>query len=180
MRTKRINLSKDLTEVLKSQAPYSERGKALALNAIKMLDTIVSDVSLELQSEIDRLHYKNFRNNETITKLTSQLTRIRSEYYILPQKMRDDVDAISKKDFSITVFGRTMAGKSTLMEILTHGDGKSIGNGKQRFTRDVRTYRYKKLQITDVPGVAAFEGKEDEDIAFNAAKKMRFNNIHNQ
>ena len=64
-----------------------------------------------------------------------------------------------------------MAGKSTLMEILTHGDGKSIGNGKQRFTRDVRTYSYKKLRITDVPGVAAFEGKDDEDIAFNAARK---------
>jgi hypothetical protein len=30
---------------------------------------------------------------------------------------------------------------------------------------------YKNLQITDVPGIAAFEGKVDENIAFDAAKK---------
>lgn len=171
MRTKKINLSSDLTEVLKSQAPYSRRGRSLAQIAISTLEVTVSNVSSELQAEIDRLYYKNFRNDETITKLSAQLTKIRSEYSILPYKMRDDVESISKNGFSITVFGRTMAGKSTLMEILTHGDGKSIGNGAQRFTRDVRTYSYKKLNITDVPGVAAFEGKDDEEIAFNAAKK---------
>ena len=171
MKAKSINLSADLTEALKAQAPYSKRGRTLAQNAISMLDTTVSNVSYELQSEIDRLYYKNFRNDETTAKLSSQLTKIRSDYSILPQKMREDVDSISRNDFSITVFGRTMAGKSTLMEILTHGDGKSIGNGAQRFTRDVRTYSYKKLNITDVPRVAAFEGKDDEDVAFNAAKK---------
>ena len=171
MKAKSINLSADLTEALKAQAPYSKRGRSLAQNAISMLDATVSNVSYELQSEIDRLYYKNFRNDETTAKLSSQLTKIRSDYSILPQKMREDVDSISRNDFSITVFGRTMAGKSTLMEILTHGDGQSIGNGAQRFTRDVRTYSYKKLHITDVPGVAAFEGKDDEAVAFNAAKK---------
>lgn len=171
MGNSRINLSDDLTQVLKSQAPYSKRGRSLAINAISMLEETVSEVSDELKSEIDRLYYKNFRSDETTAKLTAQLTKIRSEYSILPQKMRDDVDSISKNDFSITVFGRTMAGKSTLMEILTHGNGASIGNGAQRFTRDVRTYHYKKLHITDVPGVAAFEGKDDEDTAFKAAKK---------
>lgn len=44
--------------------------------------------------------------------------------------------------FSITLFGRTMAGKSTLMEILTEGDGKSIGTGAQRTIRDVRKYTW--------------------------------------
>ena len=171
MKTNNINLSADLTDALKAQAPYARRGRTLAQNAISLLDATVLDVSNELQSEIDRLYYKNFRNDETTAKLSSQLAKIRSDYSILPQKMREDVDSISKSNFHITVFGRTMAGKSTLMEILTKGDGKSIGNGAQRFTRDVRTYSYKKLNITDVPGVAAFEGKDDEDIAFNAAKK---------
>ena len=171
MRSNNINLSGDLTQVLKSLAPYSKRGRTIAQNAISMLDDTVASVSEDIQLEIDRLYNNNFRKDETTTKLTSQLTKIRSEYSILPQKMRDDVDSISKNGFSITVFGRTMAGKSTLMEILIHGDGKSIGNGSQRFTRKVRTYKYKKLHITDVPGVAAFEGKKDEDKAFNAAKK---------
>lgn len=75
--------------------------------------------------------------------------------------------------FRITLFGRTMAGKSTLMEILTHGDGKHIGKGAQRTTQDVREYLWegKNLHVTDVPGIGAFGGKEDEDKAFEAAKK---------
>ena len=63
-----------------------------------------------------------------------------------------------------------MAGKSTLMEVLTHGDGKAIGNGAQRKTRDIRTYEWNGLSITDVPGIGAFEGQKDEDVAFAAAK----------
>ena len=71
--------------------------------------------------------------------------------------------------FSIALFGRTMSGKSTLMEILTHGDGSSIGKGGQRTTRDVRSYDWEGLKVTDVPGIAAFEGREDEELAFEAA-----------
>ena len=167
----KLNLSADLTEVLNQQKPYAKRGYSLAKDAISLLENTVHSVSFELQSEIDRLYNSNLRDDETSKSLSEQLQKIRSDYYILPEKMREDVDSINRSGFSITVFGRTMAGKSTLMEILTHGDGKSIGNGRQRFTRDVRTYTYKKLQITDVPGVAAFEGKDDENIAFDAAKK---------
>jgi len=73
--------------------------------------------------------------------------------------------------FSVTLFGRTMAGKSTLMEILTWGDGQSIGTGAQRTTRDVRSYSWNGLEVTDVPGVAAFEGADDEELAFKAASQ---------
>lgn len=89
----------------------------------------------------------------------------------MPRQLNMDVKALSKSSFSITLFGRTMAGKSTLMEILTHGNGMSIGKGAQRTTRDVRTYSYNGMTITDVPGIAAFEGEEDEVVAFEAAKK---------
>ena len=64
-----------------------------------------------------------------------------------------------------------MTGKSTLKEILTEGDGSSIGKGQQRTTRDVREYEWHGMKITDVPGVAAFGGEDDENIAFDAARK---------
>ena len=38
----------------------------------------------------------------------------------------------SLNDFTITLFGRTKAGKSTLREAITHGDGNSIGKGEDR------------------------------------------------
>ena len=74
------------------------------------------------------------------------------------------------KDFSIVLYGRTMTGKSTLMEILTHGNGASIGHGAQRTTRDVRSYYWKGLKITDVPGIGSFDGRDDDAVAFEAAK----------
>lgn len=168
---KKLQFSTDLTEALNQQKPYTKRGYSLARDAISLLDNTVQEVSLELQTEIDRLYSSNIRYDETTRALSEQLNKIRSNYYVLPERMKEDVNSINKRGFSITVFGRTMAGKSTLMEVLTHGDGSSIGNGKQRFTKEVRTYTYKKLQIKDVPGVAAFEGADDEKIAFNAAKE---------
>lgn len=72
--------------------------------------------------------------------------------------------------FTIVVYGRTMAGKSTLMEILTHGDGNSIGKGSQRTTRDVREYIWNDLKVVDVPGTCSYDGKEDDKLAFEAAK----------
>lgn len=71
----------------------------------------------------------------------------------------------SRSLFNITVFGRTAAGKSTLMEILTKGDGKSIGHGGQRTTRDVRPYTWNGMSVTDVPGIEAYGGDADDELA---------------
>lgn len=71
----------------------------------------------------------------------------------------------SLNDFTITLFGRTKAGKSTLREAITHGDGNSIGKGDQRTTRDIKEYRWNNLRIIDTPGISAYEGEEDLKIA---------------
>ena len=73
--------------------------------------------------------------------------------------------------FNITLFGRTLTGKSTLMEILTGGDGHTIGRGAQRTTRDTREYDWNGMKILDVPGVAAFGGSDDERVAYEAARQ---------
>lgn len=95
---------------------------------------------------------------------------------VLEERQSSVRDVIERKMgappvYNLTLFGRTMAGKSTLMEILTDGDGRSIGNGTQRTTTDVRTYHWKGLAITDVPGIAAFEGGEDEETAHEATSQ---------
>ena len=102
------------------------------------------------------------RMEELVTALEEQLLTIES---VLNRKSE------RPSSYNITLFGRTGAGKSTLMEILTNGNGKTIGKGAQRTTRDVRTYEWKGLRITDVPGVAAFEGEEDAETAHEAAKE---------
>lgn len=70
-------------------------------------------------------------------------------------------------NFTVTLFGRTKAGKSTIREALTNGDGTSIGKGAQRTTRDVKEYFWNHLRILDTPGFDAYKGIEDEKMAFS-------------
>lgn len=169
--SKQSEATVDLAKALSECKAFAKRGHTLANDAVSLLKSVVGTVTEKLQNEIFNLQASNFNDNATTGSLVSQLSSIRSNFEILPQQLVEDINALSKTSFSITLFGRTMAGKSTLMEILTHGKGESIGKGAQRTTRDVRTYIYKDLQITDVPGIAAFEGEDDENVAFDAAKK---------
>lgn len=109
---------------------------------------------------------------EATSLLEGQLSDIEQAFERLSVAFKNDLENLrtNMSKFSITLFGRTMAGKSTLMEILTEGNGEAIGKGAQRATRDVRHYSWNGLEITDVPGIGAFEGEEDEQIAFEAAK----------
>ena len=132
--------SNELSAALIECKAFAKRGHVLANDAVLLLKRVVRTVSREIESEISNLEISNFNDATTTSSLVSQLSSIRSNFEILPQRLMEDIDSISKTTFSITLFGRTMAGKSTLMEILTHGKGESIGKGSQRTTRDVRTY----------------------------------------
>lgn len=88
------------------------------------------------------------------------------------KKLDTTLDELRKKEsaleyFTISLLGRTKAGKSTLHTVLT-GEGKEeIGVGKQRTTRYNRVYQWGKLRLIDTPGIGAAEeeGREDEKIA---------------
>ena len=147
---------------------YSDAYQNLRENA-ECID-VVSKSLLQCLRSFDN---ETVHTPEILKQLKSQLCSVVTE---LKELQAESVSKLKKSrerldKFSITVFGRTMAGKSTLMEILTHGNGESIGNGAQRTTRDVRTYQWKGLEVTDVPGVAAFEGAKDEELAFESASQ---------
>mgnify|MGYP002717636730 CR=1 FL=1 len=57
--------------------------------------------------------------------------------------------------FTVALFGRTMAGKSTIREALTQGDGSTIGKGAQNTTRGLHEYDWNHLRILDAPGIAS-------------------------
>ncbi len=71
----------------------------------------------------------------------------------------------SLEQFTVTLFGRTMTGKSTIREAITQGDGSTIGKGGQRTTRDIQTYEWKALRIVDTPGIGGYKGEADATIA---------------
>jgi hypothetical protein len=57
--------------------------------------------------------------------------------------------------FTVALFGRTMAGKSTIREALTMGTGATIGQGAQNTTRRIHAYPWRQLSILDAPGIAS-------------------------
>lgn len=58
--------------------------------------------------------------------------------------------------FRVVLFGRTQTGKSSLVEALTGGDGRSISTGECDFTTEPRGVGWGPLQLVDTPGVAGY------------------------
>ena len=163
----------DLTEILKECQSYASVGYKIASSQHENLKTTLSNAASRINETLIDFNSSPCYVSSATDLLSQQLIDIESAFNNLSFAFKEDLENLRENlsKFSVTLFGRTMAGKSTLMEILTNGDGLSIGNGAQRTTRDVRQYNWNGLEITDVPGIGAFEGEDDEQIAFEAAKK---------
>ena len=162
----------DLSRALGECYEAARSGYELASDEKTVLDKILSSAEDKIRETA--IEYKTspceiVGIGET---LEGQLADIQGAVDDLRISFSEDLENLEKdlSKFSITLFGRTMAGKSTLMEVLTEGDGSAIGMGAQRTTRDIRRYEWNGLAVTDVPGIGAFEGEEDTRLAFDAAK----------
>ena len=162
----------DLTKALSECYEAAKSGYELASDEKSALDNILrsaEDTIRETAIEYKTSPCEVIGLGET---LEGQLSDIQQSVDNLRLSFTEDLEALKGdlEKFSVTLFGRTMAGKSTLMEVLTEGDGSAIGMGAQRTTRDIRRYEWNGLAVTDVPGIGAFEGEEDTRLAFDAAK----------
>ena len=162
-------MNNDIEKALHECQAYAQKGYDIASNtwntihqALLAEERKVKKVDKQ-QGRISRL-----ADEELIKKKKQGL----ASFMEMDKELKQDLSYLQKqqKEFSVLVFGRTMVGKSTLMEIMTHGSGASIGNGSQRTTLDVRDYHWQGMKITDVPGIASFDGREDDRLALEAAK----------
>ena len=162
----------DLNNVLKECKKYASVGYEIASSQYKNLNNTLSNAAETINGTLMDFNSSPCYVSSATDLLSQQLVEIKTAFNNLSFAFKEDLENLRENlsKFSITLFGRTMAGKSTLMEILTEGDGESIGHGAQRTTRDIRKYEWNGLEITDVPGIGAFEGEDDEQIAFEAAK----------
>ena len=103
-------------------------------------------------------------DTEALRPFVAKLTSLR-ERMATASWGHDQVDPTLR----VVLMGRTQAGKSTLLEALTGGDGSRIGDGRQRFSRDVQARSCARLPgvtLIDTPGVAAKDGGKDFRLAF--------------
>ena len=170
--TNPIDTANILSDVLVECKSAAANGYRIASKHEKKLNKALKTAEETVRSTLLRFTNSPCYSPDATSLLQGQLLDIEQAFARLSFMFKEDLEDLHNNlsKFSITLFGRTMAGKSTLMEILTEGNGDSIGKGSQRTTRDVRKYSWNNLEITDVPGIGAFEGEEDEQIAFHAAK----------
>lgn len=75
----------------------------------------------------------------------------------------------------VVMQGKTMAGKSTLLEALSCGDGRRRGEGAQRTSREVEEREVTELPgvvLVDVPGVGAADGEDDREKALGRVSQI--------
>ncbi len=157
-----VNTLKECSEIAKQEyKDVIEKLKKQKKNLISSQNVLVETILKLDESDI---------NNKAVYDSISEVNNKTSE--LLKNGFKSFEKSFSKKsdnlsDFTVTLFGRTKAGKSTIREALTNGDGSTIGTGAQRTTRDVKTYNWNHLRILDTPGFDAYRGEEDEKIAFS-------------
>lgn len=109
---------------------------------------------------------KNFEFSSILVDMMANLSHLSEEGFLALDESLNR-KKLTLNHFSISLFGRTKAGKSTIREALTKGRGETIGKGSQRTTRDIINYSWNGLRIIDVPGIEAFEGDEDTQKALD-------------
>lgn len=167
---KKEKLQENLREVLalsKKAAQTGYKDASRYLDEVEKSINAADEIISKSEKEMSRYH---INDPELVKGIKDQLRKIQTEFYSEYESTRRSVE--EKKalldSFNITLFGKTMTGKSTLYEILTHGDGATMGHGGQRTTRDIHSYEWQGMAVTDVPGVEAYEGKDDEELAEKA------------
>ena len=167
---KKVNPN-SLEAALQACSDANKQGYAEAKTYLNGLKKSIDETSEIINECIDGMKMYHINDESLVQSIRTQLQTVQTEFeqsYYDTQNSLISKSKMSSK-FNITLFGKTKAGKSTLMEILTHGDGSHMGKGGQRTTRDVRSYEWEGMTVTDVPGIDAYGGKEDDEKAEESA-----------
>ncbi len=173
------NNGSESEKTLKEYKKISQVEFQQALQSCKNSAKSAYNMNLKYAKEIEdilQLFYDNLQGKNSNlfnlkklkeSEIASLLNNIISN---IEQILNKDIEALrlslaTKKthleDYTIALFGRTKAGKSTIREALTRGNGSTIGKGAQRTTREVYEYQWQGLRLIDTPGIEAYQGEDD-------------------
>ena len=89
---------------------------------------------------------------EVVAAYTALLTEKKIEAESRFTRQRDPGFAT----FNLVLFGRTGAGKSSLIEALSSGNGEPISQGESDWTTDVRDVYWRSSRLVDTPGIGGW------------------------
>jgi len=119
--------------------------------AFKTFQHIASDAG-RLEDNLIEIEYQisqqKLATQESLEVVRSIRVELPKKILAETERLRTFLERRKKSDdtFSVCLFGRTNAGKSTLREAITGGDGSTIGQGEQRTTQEVTTYDWEGIK----------------------------------
>lgn len=158
-----------LDDAYKTNCKYMSRFETIT----DIINTKLNHLDNEILKIKNDLEAHNFDENlnvyEIIKEVTDTIGKLKYDFEIevesIQEKKKDNLEY-----FTISFFGITNAGKSTVIEAFTQeGNGLTIGEGKQNTTKAVTASTLGRLRVLDTPG---FEGgKEFELLAKEEIQK---------
>lgn len=138
----------------RAQAGLSEAIEQTVRSSLAFSDSVQAKfVELEeaLQSDLTELEARLADSGVRADDLRKRVKATREELAATRKHIRDRRKLL--KTFRVAMFGRTGAGKSSLIEALTAGDGATISPGRSDHTEDIREAEWGPLLVIDMPGV---------------------------
>lgn len=161
--------------VTESDVPSRHKWLASALPALFGEEPVLSDpwpairdVVANFAAHAGAIRDQALHDDARLDGIDSELPGANNESWTDWQEATDDFNAPMR----VVLMGRTMAGKSSLLAALSGSHFDRIGDGRQRFSRDVFAAiptTSGRIEVVDTPGVGARDGAEDFDLAFRAA-----------
>jgi len=111
--------------------------------------------------KIDKLSLDNVTDENLINSFENIKTVISKGISSIQRHLETLSKTAEWDKLNVAFFGETNAGKSTIIEALINGDGRSIGEGYKDFTKTINVISYKNINLVDMPGI---EGKENKVI----------------
>lgn len=127
---------------------------------------------------------KSKHNLEIINSKKDQIQQTQSSILIARQEeeiqeLRQNIKVIREninnlrdrhKDFEIIICGKATAGKTTLLEILIHGDSNYIEDDFDNENPELRSFYWHGLKVTEMPDFDFFKSETNNQRGFDAAK----------
>ena len=145
----------------------AERGYELAVENCNKIETSLNNAEKNItEANAKKNQLQHVQNIELLSNQNEEIQAFRKNL----EEIRKNIDMLHQqaKDFSIALFGRKMAGKSTLLEILTNSELNT--NSAPHAVKDIRSYYWNGLKITDVPSFEFFDSEEKNQRGLEVAK----------
>lgn len=166
-------LNYDDFKIKKIHKAVKEASK-IAINHYQYLRKIDNQIANQISNYLENRDIINFlkQANKYDKELVNKVKDLVSERNVIiegteitrKQIFEEKFNNASK--FTIMLFGRTMAGKSTTIQALMGKDLQIQGNGTPDWTKDIDQYDWNGVRLVDTPGIEGFD-ENNYEIADN-------------